>query len=165
MIVILRDCPPCRGAAGSAMGLLNVCLALVTFCRDRRPRLSALSYLIDFARTVEDACPYKMLFVQAVCHKPFPDPAPRCHTSRSRFCSAPLPFRKLLRNTTPLCKTSTRSCTHSLAQDDTRGIFLQKKYILIEVQGSTHDFGTKLALVRKISKVHKILTKKKAKGA
>ena len=47
------------------MGLLNVCLAFVTFCRDRRPRLSALSYLIDFARTVEDACPYKMLFVQA----------------------------------------------------------------------------------------------------
>ena len=81
------DCPPCRGAAGSAMGLLNVCLAFVTFCRDRRHaasgELSALSYLIDFAGTVEDACPYKRFFVQAY-HKPFADSASAQHRGQPR---------------------------------------------------------------------------------
>ena len=58
--------------AGSALSLLNVCSALVTF----------ITYHIPFT--------FKCYLLQAACHKLFGDPAARCHTLRSRFCCTPL---------------------------------------------------------------------------
>ena len=80
--------------AGSVLGFLNVCTALVTFIM--YPILST----------------FKCYLMQAACHNLFGDPAARCHTLRSRFCVAPLRLRYAKLRL---------GCYATFAQDDTRG--------------------------------------------
>ena len=87
--------------AGSVLGLLNVCTALVTF----------ITYPI--------LCTFKCYLMQAACHNLFGDPAARCHTLRSRFCSITL--RSLMLRNIHFAKLRLIRAVRSFAQDDTRG--------------------------------------------